>query len=411
MAVKQVSILIGSGFSMPEGLPSVKRINEIMRALKAEDFYLFSDQSVGFYFGDTKDPNAWLSVKDRTFAEDFTAFYCGEILNGDPVKYNYEVFYDYISDFIRDENDKDKISNFCNGFRQKIQCDKLLDDDHNLVWRFSKIFNQLIAHLLYKPGYLDSSAMLNYIPYDGFINFIKYLLPDTIVNVHTLNHDLFFDHIGSKHTDLFSHFTDGFTEYGSKFYGGIGIEKMVYGQAVHKSYMVRLKYYTGNYDAALRLFKLHGSINYVRLHFDNSQTVIRVKDDLAVSDYYYEKFDTKTRQYKYEAPFHDNEPDYLTGTTEKIKQYNEPFYKNLFSHFQTNLTKASHLIVIGYGFQDSGVNEYLEKYYLSQGKKILIIDVRTPISHLLTTFNSQIMFLRNGITAATCNELEKWYKS
>lgn len=49
MTVGNISLLLGSGFSIPEGLPSVTFINNKLSTIKESDFYLLSDQTAGFY--------------------------------------------------------------------------------------------------------------------------------------------------------------------------------------------------------------------------------------------------------------------------------------------------------------------------------------------------------------------------
>src|SRR5689334_19496554 len=104
----ELSILLGSGFSVPEGLPTVSSINNKLRNLKENDFYLTSAQTAGFYNSDWRDPNDRSSYTDRHFAQEFTTFYRDVILNGDVEAFNYEVFYDYITDFLRYKKDNNR---------------------------------------------------------------------------------------------------------------------------------------------------------------------------------------------------------------------------------------------------------------------------------------------------------------
>ena len=111
MTTGNISLLLGSGFSIPEGLPSVSRINNKLSKIKETDFYLSSDQTAGFYHSDWKDPNGWMpgSHLDRLFVEEFTSFYCTEYLNDKSEMYDYEKFYDFISDFLRYKIEEEKI--------------------------------------------------------------------------------------------------------------------------------------------------------------------------------------------------------------------------------------------------------------------------------------------------------------
>ena len=123
-----------------------------------------------------------------------------------------------------------------------------------------------------------------------------------------------------------------------------------------------------------------------------------------------ERFDKKAKKYSYERPFAENEPDYLTGTTEKIRQYKQPFYENLFDHFMKNLLNSDQLIVVGYGFQDPGINDYLEKYFLTNKKQMIVIDIAKPNSPLFKKYENQIIFSPKGAIGNTFDDFMQWKK-
>ena len=55
------------------------------------------------------------------------------------------------------------------------------------------------------------------------------------------------------------------------------------------------------------------------------------------------------------SPF-EYHADLGTGTTSKIKRYNEPLlFRKLFKKFRKNLQDADKLIIIGYGCKDEGI--------------------------------------------------------
>jgi hypothetical protein len=412
---EHISFLFGSGFSAPENVPTVEIINKRMRQLREDEFYLGSDQRAFFYQTDWRDPNGWMpsSYLDRLFAQEFTAFYYNEILQGEFGLFNYEEFYDYFSEFLRYKKHKDEIGKFCETFRSKnVNDDIYVSDDHNYVWRFSKIFNQLISNLLTIPKYYEDVSYGNYPPYDPIIGLMRELLKTKIVNVHTLNHDIFFDMLARKHSNLWQEFCDGFTEYNSPYFGEVSFDHRSKLWTVHKSYKVRLRFYNGEYNKKLRLYKLHGSIdNFVlikattvggsQFSYENS---VRVKHDFAVNEFLMERLDEKFQKYIYERPFSENYPDFLSGTTEKIRLYNDPFYANLLSLFRNNLVHSSHLIIIGYGFQDKGINEFLENHYLILNKPMVVIDIKKPDCPLLEKFQDQITLIDKGVTGVSYKE-------
>jgi len=406
MASENISLLLGSGFSIPERLPSVTEINNKLSRVNEGDFYLFSDQTAGFYHSDWNDPNGWMlgSYLDRLFFEEFTSFYCTEYLNNTIELYNYEKFYDFIGDFLRYKIEKEKIDSFCELFNGKIQSEIYRQNSYNWVWRLKRILNQLIADLLFIPKHYESAGYSNYPYYGGFFGLLREWLKNNIVNVHTLNHDLFFDFIASRLTDLWQHYSNGYTEYGSTVYGEVNTDFKTDRGNIHKAYKVRLQYYNGVYDK-LRLFKLHGSIDSYILRMQNSNEEIRIKKDFGVSEFLMERFDEQTRKYKYEGIFTDPHPDFLSGTTEKIRQYDIPFYESLFNHFKNNLQESSKLLVIGYGFQDKGINDFIERHYLIYRKPVIVIDVKKQDCDLFNTYKDQFQFLLNGISNYYYDEL------
>lgn len=419
---EHISFLLGSGFSAPENIPTVSQINKRLRQLKEDEFYLGSDQRAFFYQTEWRDPNGWMPISsiDRLFAQDFTAFYCRDVLGGNIDDFNYEIFYDYISEFLRFKKHKAEIGKFCDSFRVKnIQGSNWNSDDYNFVWRFSKIFNQLVAGLLTVPRYYEDVSYGNYPTYDPLVGLIRESLKTKIVDIHTLNHDLFFDMLGSKHVDLWQHFCDGFTEYGSPYFGEVSFEHKSELWTVRKSYKVRLRYYNNDYNKGLRLFKLHGSIdNYILLQPDSPggsqysrDSAVRVKKDFAIGEFLIERLDEKLQKYIYDSPFSENHPDFLTGTTEKIRLYHDPFYDNLFINFKNNLLNSTHLFVIGYGFQDRGINEYMENHFLIFNKPMIVIDIKKPESDIFERYKDQITFIDKGAIGVNYDEYMKLAKT
>lgn len=412
---EHISFLLGSGFSAPENIPTVSEINKRLRKLKEDEFYLGSDQSVFFYQTEWRDPNGWMpnSSIDRLFAQEFISFYCTEVLDGGIDAFNYEVFYDYFSEFLRYKKHKDEIGGFCETFRATYIKDSVwASDNYNFVWRFSKIFNQLVSELLTVPTYYEDVSYVNYPTYDPLIGLMRELLKSKIVDVHTLNHDIFFDSLARKHSDLWQYFCDGFTEFGSPYFGEVSFDHKSELWTVHKSYKVRLRYFNKNFSGKLRLYKLHGSIDSFMLLnatspgggqylWDNS---VRVKRDFLVKEILMERFDESLQKYVYDRPFSENYPDFLTGTTEKIISYKDPYYEKLFSLFKSNLLTSTNLFVIGYGFQDIGINEFLEKHYLKFNKPMIVIDIKKPESLLLEKYNEQITFIDKGATGVSYKE-------
>ncbi len=112
-----ISIILGAGFSVPEGYPTAHRFNEKLSSLKLNDFSISSAGEV-FWMNnpDEKDPfwysEYWLKKK---FFISLIDFYCQEHT------FHYEEFYDYVFDK-KDNFDKDdKFIEFCKDFRSQIK--------------------------------------------------------------------------------------------------------------------------------------------------------------------------------------------------------------------------------------------------------------------------------------------------
>lgn len=133
------------------------------------------------------------------------------------------------------------------------------------------------------------------------------------------------------------------------------------------------------------------------------QQRVRLKDNYAVSGFYLELTDPKTGEQRFESLWDEVAPDFLSGTTNKTRFYTgDLYYKNLFQHFEKNLSTSELLVVIGYGFQDPGINEYLEKNFLSREKQMVVIDPYKPKTDLLEKYNAT--HIPKGVTQVTYQE-------
>jgi homospermidine synthase len=60
----------------------------------------------------------------------------------------------------------------------------------------------------------------------------------------------------------------------------------------------------------------------------------------------------------------------------------------LFKHFQKNLSDSELLVVIGYGFRDEEINNYLKKYFLTKNRPMIIIDPKEPPANFIDEYKS-----------------------
>jgi hypothetical protein len=381
-----VSFLLGSGFSAADGVPLISDINRQLLEIKEDDIYIHSDMTAMLLKGQTKPPFR-INWKDEKFFVEFLSFYSNKVI-GNPADFNYEILFDYLTAFSRFGNHKGEIHDFffCEYFRKNVlKHSAFVVDDVNLLYRFEIYFTNIVSNFLQVARYYEDIGLGNYPPYDSFANFIRDLLKSNLVKVHTLNHDLLFEHLASKLTDLWQHFTDGFDENNSPYYGEVSTT-----ERIHKTYRVRLKKFTDKFEKPLALYKLHGSIDTYIADITSSDHV-RIKKDYGVSTILQEVFDNNTKQYSYTSILQKNYPDFLSGTTAKISQYNIPYYQNLLKRFEENLENSKLLFVIGYGFKDEGINNILIKRYLASGKRMIVINRSIPKSNLITDFNIKVI--------------------
>jgi len=394
---QQISLLLGSGFSRTDGIPLMADINYSLVNLTIDDFYLSQSGEAWFYKGEEPGKNELMTRKDREFAVAFIGFYIQSELENNPDAFDYEVFFDYSNDFMNNKSKCEEICGFCDSFLNERE--KGFNGALQLVSKFLNVFNQLIASLLSRAKYYGDISYTGAYPlYENFCAALGKLLKHRIVNVHTLNHDLLFDYMARNVSGMWDYFTDGFSEMESNYYGELSHASKIDNELLHKHYKVRVPIFTNKYNNRLRLFKLHGSVDYYSLYLQEDRKQMMVKRDYGVGEIYRERFNPRKENFDYDRPFYRSEPSYLTGTTNKIKRYGDYFYDNLFVHFSKNLQESEQLIVIGYGFKDQGINDFLEADFLSLGKKIMVIDVKKPEAEIVTKYYHQFNFKIDSIS-------------
>ena len=109
---------------------------------------------------------------------------------------------------------------------------------------------------------------------------------------------------------------------------------------------------------------------------------VKIKSNYGIEEYFKEVFDPENKSHSFKSLSEDVSPDFLSGRTEKTKKYSrDKHYIDLFERFKENLQKSELLIVIGYGFQDCGINDYLVKNFLDKGKQMIVIDPKIRIKN------------------------------
>lgn len=166
------------------------------------------------------------------------------------------------------------------------------------------------------------------------------------LNIYTLNHDLIleklFDSINVKYSDGFS--------LQNKY-------KMRYWNP--SSYFVE--------EALVRIFKLHGSINWYRY----IPTDLSWYDEIAISECPNCAVDRNGKPYD-PPPDH---PEILIGTFNKIVRYTRGIHFRMLSIFREEVEKVDNLIISGHSFRDKGINALLIDWlFNNRDRQAIIID-------------------------------------
>ena len=362
---KSISFLLGAGFSAPKGYPIGNGMNN--------GLLNFDDKDVDF------SPSGELVISKNGRKPQFQIegvynvhqkyfIFCKRLIKEYSIahdgKFDYELFYD----FIKSDEVKEK--------RYQVLCDDLLSEFESFeyyLFNVPHIYNQMAEYLLKdregKNRYDDEPFKINNVDwYNGFLDYLSQLSHEYIINVHTLNHDLLFESFNNTGY-INNSISDGFDEYGSEYYG-----KLIHD---NRTYHCRLERYTSRYNTPIRLFKLHGSLDYVPFYrevengFMIPDKYVKIKWGIGASDI------MKSRKSKigYDVSPFEYHADFLTGTTSKIQRYNEPLlFKKLFKRFKKNLRQADKLIIIGYGCKDEGINEIIKEYFDYNHKPSFIVD-------------------------------------
>ena len=354
---KHVAFLVGSGFSVPCGMPTGRQLND----------YVLNIQKSPITF----DYAGKLAVSQDGIKHtigspfDYCLSFCSEAMKeyGKSHEFDYEQFYDFISG---DSVYEDQYQNLAKPYLS------MFSDYHQLVFNMKTVYNQLIEYKL-KEGRLteikdNEFASDKFWKYESFVKYLDKLSINYIVDIFSLNHDLLIENLPRTNWLQHEDISDGFHSYRSPYYGELECNG-------HK-YDCRLEEYKAYYNTAIRLYKLHGSLDYILFKRCDSNgcfwndKMIKVPYGIGVDK-------TKKQNKKrlgYIMDWIEYNHDFLSGTLSKQNHYNDIFYKKLFKRFRVILKKAECLIIIGYGGRDTGINKNIVDYYDYRNKPSFIVD-------------------------------------
>lgn len=335
---KHIAFLLGSGFSVPAGLPTANDLwIKILRHYYAQLKYEFESPSVM----DKPQTDWWLFPFWKVLKQ-----YQNEI------EVNYEDFFDRL----HTEKDgtvcttclrkfiSENVNNYWNGDNNQSLKESLFNGwDCELLKNYEGIVESCINTYQNIISITLSSCEINN-HYTNFVSVIKNLsLYGIHIDIFTLNHDLLVEKI-LQNSGI--QFNDGFDHSHPKEIG-----KHTFYDASNNSYD------NGN----VNLYKLHGSIDLYK--YTNNETI----------GYHYAKvIDGDCFMMTNETNF-NLLPYFLTGTTTKVEEYMRSEYiHQLLSIFGDKLKKTNGLIVIGYSGNDNGINKIIYENYDNWSNMVII---------------------------------------
>lgn len=391
---KQISFLFGAGFSIPAGLPSTYDLNKKLGVIKATEIFIHTDLTAGFLNG-REDKNSFQNMTQKMFVEEFLDFYNESVIPGK--EFHYEDFYDYYSSLKYSTTLSELEESFFSKFKAQY---KLITNHQNILADFDNTFNQLLSRQLMKvwpqPIHYEKEIISKYWK---FLQMIGSFRETLTLNLHSLNHDLLVEFLSGS-TEFKGSFSDGFSGQGSAYFGNLTSRCKPF-----LDYQVRLRRFTNTFTSRINLYKLHGSIDQYSINnlFDQFE-VIKIPYGVERNSVFEERV-SRTGQILNQSQDILIFPYFLSGTYEKIKYYStNSYFLPLMEQFESNLGNSEVLIVIGYGFKDSKINEFISNNFSSNEKKLMIIiDTQNPTSNFKC--NCKIEHYKCGIENFDATEM------
>lgn len=339
-----ITILTGAGFSVPAGFPTAKRLGEVLLSINERDYFIHTDQVL--YPDPSGEVDGSLdSLETLPNLLSFLREYA-ENINTD---FNYEDFFDKIN-HLQEEMPLN--------IREKVlgQNSDNLAAVELLRQAMVRAFQQLLKYqLMIEDERFDE--------YDGFLKFIRSFSPNSCINIHTLNHDTFMERLLSRSGVEFS---DGFSDDSPYYYQPCGSGDKIKSQVYDDAYP----------DTGISLYKLHGSINYFKSYIATGETQSGLSQYRAVDVFKCngimggDMYIKTGEDYK---PCFALDPLFLSGTKSKIENYKGLYIEQQIQHFQENVSNADIMLVVGYGFADSKINEYILNN-LKHEARVIVVD-------------------------------------
>ncbi|MGG9970804.1 SIR2 family protein [Ferruginibacter sp. SUN002] len=342
------SFILGAGFSVPAKYPSGHTLNEkffknlennILKFSSGEwkwDEYDISTAQNGRLNWDHLNISYLLSVLIEHFQmETFMPF-------------DYEEFYDWINKAYPEE----LIKKCCTTVNIRLEKDfkelpkvyLFQDPGLNEYRSVQECYSYLIADILNRPYKREENGNL----YDQFIELLR---KESAADIFTLNHDNLLEYLLTIRGLQYS---DGFTAEGS---------------LICNDQKKQLPVFNDVYSEAIKIHKLHGSIDYYQFsEMEQSQGGVYYdtgKYWFFKTNNYWDihtasliNSDTKEIVQSLNP---DIKPQFLTGKSKQLTISEHQIYKQLYSHLKESLATTNKLVIIGYSYRDKHINEEIKQ--------------------------------------------------
>lgn len=350
---KKLAFLLGSGISIPAGLPSTTEITS--RVLSGENVIRHTDST---YYFQEDDPDGFLafdvSVQRITsllkrIELEIDHYFLFEINH----QTNYEDLY-YVASQVFDSELREYENPIVGAFIEKISNDlqkiQVRYSRQEEPWDVIKLFRESINYirdvvwrmLLKEPEQISHLQSICDACSDVEIS---------QVDIFTLNHDTLLEKAFEKRKITFN------TGFGSE------INNVSYW---HPKWLLDDK-------TRVRLIKLHGSINWFRFspnEYSYGTETVGIPGDWDI-------WHTTDPSGERQTPL-GGRPVFLAGTFNKMLHYTSEIFADLHIIFRQSLSEYSKLIICGYSFGDKGINSQIVEWMSHSNENCIVVIHKNP---------------------------------
>ena len=343
-----LNVLLGAGFSAPAGYPTGGLLNQkFFVNMEDKMLRMSSGEWVWDDYDDATSNNGRLNYKYLNISyllSEFVEMYQQEYFK----VFNYEEFYDWFKELYGNQELIEKLSEKVNA---RLRNDFGIDDTSEHIIKDPNInqyrnvyesFNYLIGDLLGR-NYKRETKKSEYKP---ILDFFKEF---ENVNIFTLNHDLLMEYLLYENSVNFS---DGFSSLNS----------IITGQNNEK-----LEVFINSFPEKVKLFKLHGSVNYYCFEEIVQDGMLSRRTD---NYWFFKPNSYHNKHYAKRINPVTNEiiqqwnwntvPQFLTGKNKKDFLTNQNFYKDIYKTYINSFENCDTLLIHGYSFSDLHINSVIK---------------------------------------------------